>query len=584
MQVYKFGTIFLNTQSRQVIKNGKPVVLTPKTFDVLQFMVENHGKIVSKDELMSRVWNGNVVEESNLAVHISKLRNLLAASKADPLIETVPGIGYRFVAIVYFAEPHEWQKNSDNSTANFQPAPDFTDSIAVLPLENEDNDEEIEYLADGLTESLINSLASIPNLKVIARNSVFRYKNKVVDTFEIGKKLGVSKILTGRIKIIRNNLKISVELINAADDTHLWGFHFNQPFSDIIKIQEEITVKVSSKLQTEISRLVNNFVSSPVTANTESFRLYLKGKYFLTKPTKDSVYQAIECFKESVVLDPLNIYSYVEIIDSFRILYVYDYLSYDEVLKAIKPHLTVISQFNQSVAEVQVVRGAILETLEWKFEEAEKHYLQALALNPNYLTAHYRYANLLTDLGKFPEALEEINKIIAIDPLSTSSYRRLGRMFYKMGRYTNAIKYVKESLELEPEDYMALVLLGGVYIELENYHKALDALLKSLKIQYNPETLSMIGYIYVKLGKTTEAREIIDQLEDQSKNERYISIKLARIYLALGDKEKTFELLEKAFLEHDCDLTSIKRDPRMKAVYNEPQFKNLTARIGLEED
>ena len=282
MQIFKFGNIYLNTQSRQVLKNGKTIVLTPKTFDVLLFLVENHSKIISKDELLNKVWNGQIVEESNLAVQISKLRNLLASGKNEPLIETVPGCGYRFIALVRKADIKDWENNyrSKAPHTNLNPKPSFSDSIAVLPFHNEDGDEEIEYLADGLTESLINNLANIPKLKVTARNSVFKFKDTDISPGEIGERLNVSKILAGRIKLIRNNIFISVELINAEDSSHLWGFQFNQLFSDIIKIQEEITEKVFSKLQAEIKKAINNQTKNLTTINNESYRLFLKGKYF----------------------------------------------------------------------------------------------------------------------------------------------------------------------------------------------------------------------------------------------------------------------------------------------------------------
>lgn len=583
MQIFKFGNIYLNTQSRQVLKNGKPVVLTPKTFDVLLYLVENHGRIVSKDELLNKVWNGHVVEESNLAVQISKLRNLLASGKTEPLIETIPGSGYRFVAIVRKADIKDWEKHSNpnNFQNNLKPKQKFSDSIAVLPLNNEDGDEEIEYLADGLTESLINNLANIPKLKVTARNSVFKYKNTNIGTQEIGERLGVSKILTGRIKVIRDNIFISVELINPEDNSHLWGVQLNQPFSNIIKIQEEITEKVCSKLQAEIKKAINNHAKNPTTFNNESYRLFLKGKYFVNKATKESFYKAIDCFEQSVAVDPLNSNSYVALIETFRTLYVYDYISFEEVKNKIEPYLSIISKLNQTTAEVQTVQGAVKETFEWKFEEAENHYRRAIELNPNYLIAHYRYLNLLTDMGKHSAALEEIQKIIAIDPLSTNSYRQFGRIFFKMGQHKNALNYLYEALELEPDDYISLAILGGIFTDLEKYDEALEALSKSLKIQYNVETLLLIGHIYAHLGKAGKVREIIKEAESLITGGGYISFKLATIYLVMGEKEKAYQFLEKSIEEHDYDLTGIRCDPRLKTIYHEERFKQLISKIGF---
>lgn len=584
MQVYKFGTIYLNTHSRQVLKNGRPVILTPKTFDVLQFLVENSGKIVTKEELLNKVWKGHFVEESNLAVHISKLRNLLTSGKTDPLIETVPGSGYRFVAIVQKAEPEEWEntaKPEKNSSNNNVSEHIFSDSIAVLPLQNEIADEENDYLADGMTESIINSLAYIPNLRIIARNSVFKYKNKDVDIKEVGEKLGVSKILTGRIRLIRDNLLISVELTNATDNSQICGFQYNQPFSDIIKIQHEIIAAIAEKLSTQVNQLINSPVRNQVTENTESYRLYLKGRYFFSRQTEQFIYKAIDCFEKSVSFDPLNVYSYVGIVDCYRFLYISDRLLYDKALNLIKPLLSIISELDQSNAEVQTIFGMAKEFLEWKFEEAENHYKKAISLNPNYLDARIRYSILLVDLGRFTEALEQINKIISLDPISKINHVRIARVFYRMEQYKNSINYLEESLDLEPSDYVSFLFLAAVYAELGQYALSLDYIKKSLEIEFNLDSYTLFGYVYGLCGKKDEAEKIIEELKSKFQKTHHISHKLAVIYSGLGEKKKACDYLEQAFQEHNYDIVALKSDPRLKSLSDEPKFKEIAAKVGL---
>lgn len=242
MKVFKFGNCYLNSTERRVLKNGKYLELTPKTFDVLAILVENCGEIVSKDEILGKVWSGSFVEEGNLAVHVSKLRRLLDETKNEHFIEMVSGSGYRFVSEVNLVNFEEWRKNLPNgnhqNTAKFEQSRDvFTfDSVAVLPLDNESDNAEIDYLADGLTESFINSLSHISGLKVIARNTVFRYKNKDADAKEVGETLGVATVLTGRIRLIKERLMFSVELTKTTDGTQLWGKQFNHPSSEIIEV------------------------------------------------------------------------------------------------------------------------------------------------------------------------------------------------------------------------------------------------------------------------------------------------------------------------------------------------------------
>jgi TolB-like protein/Flp pilus assembly protein TadD len=587
MPIYKFRDCCLNVAERRVLKNNKYLELTPKTFDVLQLLVEKCSEIVTKDEILERVWNGSFVEEGNLPVHISKLRRLLDETKNEPFIETIQGSGYRFIAPVQTVNEDEWTKHLPDRTYSSPAKTEKRfafDSIAVLPLENESNNPEIDYLADGLTESLINSLSHVSNLKVIARNTVFRYKNKPADAKEVGETLGVAAVLTGRIKLIKDHLLISVELTKVADDTQLWGTRFNQPFANIIKIQEEITFAVTEKLRAEITHAAGKSSNNPISQDSESYRLYLKGKYFLDKRTEDDIYKAIEYFQKSISYDPTNVFSYVETVECYLLLYIFDYISYTDTLAKIKPLLTVISKLNQSIDVVQTMYGGIKIYLEWKFEESKEYLQYALTLNPNCLIARLRYSHLLMVMGRFSEALNELYKLMVIDPLSLVNYKCIGRLFYKMGRFENAVTYLKEALELEANDFEALALLGGAMAELGNYNEALALFQKSLNIHYNVDTLSMFGYVYALSGKKEMTSQIIKQLESESKSNYPHAIKLARIYAALEERETAYRYLEQAFAQHEVDLNSLKSDPRWTTICPESRFKELVKRVGLSVD
>lgn len=582
MHVYKFRNCYLNIIERRVIKDGKYLELTPKTFDVLQLLVEERGEIVTKDKILDKVWKGSFVEEGNLPVHISKLRRLLDETKTEPFVETVQGRGYRFISPVQLVSEDVWQHLLDESPLHKDKTTGvFTfDSIAVLPFQNESNDLEIDYLADGLTESFINNLSHISNLKVMARNTVFRYKNKEVDAKEVGETLGVAAVLMGRIKVIKDNLMISVELIKVEDGTQLWGTHFNQPFSNIIDVQEKITFAVSEKLRLKINHARSPF-TKPFTQDSESYRLYLKGKYFLEKRSASDIHKAIELFQKSISYDPMNVLSYAEIVECYLLLHIFDHISRTDTLTKINPLLSVISELNQASETVQVMYGGIKMFLEWEFEEAVKHLRYALNINPNSVVAHYRYSHWLMLTGNFSETLKVLHQIMLIDPLSLLNYKRIGRLFYKMGRYENAIMYIKEALELEPMDYEALILLGVTLTEQGNYNEALITFQKSLDIHYNADTLSMIGYVYACEDKNEMAYQIIEQLESESKDNCKHAIKLARIYFALKDKEKAYNYLEQAFNQHELDLVTLNSDPRWKTISHEPRFKDLLRRVGL---
>lgn len=582
MKIYKFRNCYLNTLERRVVRNGVFLDMTPRTFDVLMMLVERPGEIVTKDEILGTVWNGSFVEEGNLPVHISKLRRLLDESRTERFIETAQGSGYRFVSPVHETSKDEWLSLFAGN--GHRPGPETPrhltlDSIAVLPFINESNNSEIDYLADGLTESLINSLSQISQLRVIARNTVFRYKDKDADPQAVGQTLGVSAVLTGRIRAIKENLIIGVELVRASDGTQLWGDKFDKPLSEILGFQTEIISAVSNTLIPKESYVANGSENLFISEDQESYRLYLKGKHFQVKRTGTELYKAIECFQKSVSYDQKNIYSYVEIVECYFLLYTFDYISRAHVLAAIKPLLAVIPP-NQPIDLVQTMYGGIKMYLDWEFAEAQRYLQHALEINPNCLLARYRYSESLMISGRLAEALEELHKILAIDPFSLLTYKRIGRMFWKAGQFENAIIYLRDALELAPRDYEALLLLGTVLTEVSDYDQGLSVLQDSLAAQENVETLAMVGYAYARAGRKSEARKIIKQIQ-LSSNGAVHSINLARIYVALGEKEIAYDLLEEAYDEHEIDLVGLPYDSRLGPISGESRFRTLMSKVGV---
>lgn len=583
MKIYRFRNFYLNPTERRVIKNGQFLELTTKTFDVLQLLIENGNEIVTKDEILGKVWNGSFVEEGNLPVHISKLRRLLDEAKNQQFIETVQGSGYRFVAPVCEVSQLEWEKNLSevDSTPREDAASEWKfDSIAVLPLHNENGDDEIEYLADGLTESFINSLSRLPNLKVIARNTVFRYKNKTADAREVGETLGVATTLTGRIRVIKDRLIIGIELTKTDDGSQLWGTIFNRLFTDIFDIQESIISEVLENLKSEINYSLKNQIKNSITEHPESFRLYLKGKYLLNKRTANSLYKAIECFQKSVSFDPINVYSYVEVVEAYGQLYASGFISYSIFLTKIKPFLHSITELREAIDVVQIMYGRIAY-FACRFQETEKFLLNALSLNPNSLTANHRYAGLLIAIHRFSDALKVLNRLLQLAPLSVESYIHVARGFYRMEHFETAKIYLIDALDLEPNNYEALAILGAVLVELGNFDEALRIFQKSLQICYSIEITSMIGYLNALQNKQNATYEIIEQIKTEFSDNHEFSSNLARIYFALGESNIAYKLLTEAIEKNEADIFAIATDPRLRSIRNELRFKELLLRIGF---
>lgn len=582
MPIFRFRDCFLNTTERRAVRNGKNLKLTPKAFDLLELLIEKRGSIVSKDEILGKIWNGSFVEEGNLPVHISVLRRLLEESEDRTFIETAQGIGYRFVAPVHLVKEDEWEDRisarSDSDEKNYEGL--LFGSIAVLPLHNEDHEHEIDYLADGLTESFINSLSHISGLQVLARSTVFRYKNKKVDPRKVGEILGVQAVLSGRLRIVKDSMMISVELTNVSAGSQIWGTRFHEPFTEIIEIQEKIAHGVSQKLISEISQVTRNSVKQFQTNDTEAYRLYLKGKFFLEKRTIPDVLKAIEYFQQSISRDPSNPYPYIEACEAYLLLNIFDQISFHEMLARLEPFLSVLAEGNQSIDVLHAMHGLRL-VLSWKFELAEEHLEKAIAINPNCLAAHYRYVDNLTLTGRTREALHAMKYIPQLDPLSSLTHKRMGKMLWKLRRYESSIWHLTEALEMEPGNPQTTLMLGFTLAEVGKYDEAISILRESVDSGASLEALAMIAYTQARAGRNEDAYLTLERVFDQDRDgSNYLK---AIIYGTLGESERAFDCLYTGLERHEIDLGALKADPRMDSLRNDERFSELIRKIGFPE-
>ncbi|PYS99592.1 MAG: hypothetical protein DMF63_10930 [Acidobacteria bacterium] len=577
MHVYKFRDCLLNTLERSVIRDNDHLELTTKTFDVLQFLIENAGKVVTKDDILGKVWNGSFVEESNLPVHISKLRRSLGEAKDRKFIETVQGVGYRFVSPLESLSETEWKAAAATSRPP-QPTDGVnSQSIAVLPFENESGDPNINYLVDGLTESLINGLSHTPGLRVIARNTVFRYRSSNIELPELGASLSVGKLLFGRLRLTGESVQISVELIDAVDSRQIWGELYDVPFSKIVEVERWILEEVQKSLVTTI--IDPSFLSVQPTANAESYKYYLMGKYVFQKRLVSEVCKAIDYFQKSISYCPTNVHSYVAVVDAFVYLFMLDQASYSDTLTNIAPLLEILSKLKQSIDVVQFMHARLALRLNWNLEIAESRVKEALRLNPNLIEAQCFYGHVLVSLGRKADVELQARKILLLDPVSPSSLRYVGRMFYLIERYDAAVACFNDALELEPEDFESLVMLGAVYTELGEYDYALHLIKKSYACQKHIETLAMMGYIEAMAGNRQEAMDVLASISCDMKTPYGHPMNLARIHLALDEKETTYQLLEQAFEQHSVEMYTLSHDPRWRSIKTEKRFRDLICRV-----
>lgn len=545
-EIYKFGRYYLNPAERRLAHDGRFIDIKPRTFEVLCYLVANSGQTVTKDEILDVVWEGHFVEESNLAVHISRIRKMFEKTGAEGYIHTLSGSGYQFVESVETVENEEWKEAVSGATPLVDPygLDEDCESIAVMPLFNENGDTEIDYLADGMTEALINNLSCRPDLRVLARNTVFRFKNEEIDVKEVGKRLNVSSVLTGRIRISDDDISLSVELCKSEDGTQLWGAKFDKNFSEIFEMQDSITNSICENLNAEIDRASRRLSSQQQTKNTESYRLYLKGKYFVNQGGLSALTRALSLFEESTRSDPLNASAYVEIANCYLWMFFYEEFNREEAIRHTERMLS-HAQLIRELPEYHLLRGCISMYLDWDIANAERSLSTAINLNPNFARARYYYANLLSNQKRFKEALEQLSIIMQLDPISVVNNKNAAKIFYKMERFENAISCLDEVLDLDPNNYEALLIRGAAKTELQQYQDAIEDLQSALSLHEHPEAISMIGYCLGLMGNVEGACAAREKLRIMSKSQNVPANYFGILELGLGHFGKAIALLRK---------------------------------------
>lgn len=589
--VYEFGTFHLNPPERLLLRGTTPVPLTPKVFDTLVVLVLNSGHVVSKDDLMREIWPDTNVEEANLTQNVFTLRKVLDPHhQGSSYIETVPKRGYRFIANVRkvldesgkVAREHNepWPvtevKASDDSQA--------IHSLAVMPFANPSADPNAEYLSDGITESIISNLSQLPELRVMARSAVFRYKGREVDSQEVGQELGVRAVLTGRVIHLGNRLVIRIELIDVTEERQIWGEQYDREPLDIIAVQEEISREISEKLRLKLTGRQKKLLTKRYTENTEAYHADLKGRYYWNKRTEEGFKRGIEYFERAIKEDSNYALAYTGLADCYNLLNSYGVLPPKESAPLIKAAAEQALKIDDMLAEAHASLGHVKMMHDWDWQGAEREFRRAVELDHNYATAHHWYALYLRARGQFTESLEEIRQAQKLDPLSLIINTVLGAHFYYARQYDKAIEQCRATLELDPNFHVAYGVIGEAYTQKGMYREAIAELKKVISLSSGLEGLAMLGYTYAVAGQRNDARKVLNRLMDLSKR-RYIEpASIAIIYTGLAEREQAFTWLERAYQDRNELLLMLKVDPRLDALHSDTRFAQLLERIGLNDE
>jgi serine/threonine-protein kinase len=459
------------------------------------------------------------------------------------------------------------------------------DSLAILPFANDSGDAEMEYLSDGLSESLINNLSQLPRLKVIARSSAFRYKGKEVNPEEAADALGVKSILTGRVLRHGENLQISVELMDVRDKTQVWGAQYNRSGTDLMVVQQEIAREISRNLRLKLSPAEQSRVGNMHTANAEAYELYLKGRFYWNKRTGESLKKSVDCFNQAIEKDPSYALAYVGLADAYIVIPFFSAgLAQDSYPKA-KAAAKRALEIDDTLAEAHTAMAAVLMDYDWNLPESNREFERAIELNPNYANAHHWYAREnLTIMGQFDRALAEMRRAQELDPLSLIINANYGKAYFNARRYDEAIQQLKKTIELDQSFFVAHHYLGSAYAMKGDFSEALSEYQKAQQLNDDPHVAALLGRLYAVWGKRDEALRTLSQLKSVAQHRYVADYSVALVYAGLGEKDRAFELLEKSYREHTVDMLTLHYDPLIDNLRSDPRFADLLRRVGFQHD
>jgi TolB-like protein/tetratricopeptide (TPR) repeat protein len=456
-------------------------------------------------------------------------------------------------------------------------------SIAVLPFIDMSPAKDQEYFSDGMSEELLNLLAKIPGLKVISRTSSFSFKGKNQDVRKIGKDLNVANILEGSIRKSGKVIRITAQLIEVRNGTHLWSETYDREMQDVFVIQDEISKMIVDILKIKLSGNHADQLEGSFTENPEAHEDYLKGRYYWNMRTEEGIKKAIGYFEDAISKDSNYAAAYSGLADTYLTMYDYELMSIDESTAKAKDAGQRALKINKKLAEAHNSLAHI-NLHEWKWDSAENGFRHAIELNQSYVLAHHWYALCLTALGKANEAVDEMEKARELDPLSTRINADLGMAYLAAGRYDDAIGQEQKTMELNPKAAGAFWIRGMAYQQKKMFAQAIKDYRNALDIYpLDPNYLAALGHAYASNGNTTEARKVLDTLFVENKKGHVSPFFFALVYAGLNDKQKALEWLENAYKEKSGSVRYLKMEPRLQNLRNEPQYIALMKKIGLEK-
>ena len=461
--------------------------------------------------------------------------------------------------------------------------------LAVLPFENLTGDAGQDYFSDGLTEEMITRLGSLDprHLGVIARTSVMHYKNSQEQLGQIGRELGVRYVLEGSFRKETGKVRITAQLIQVNDQTHLWARQYDRELDDLLSLQSEIAREVSDEIQVALGdhKLIQPLPHQPFSSPQTylAYDLYLKGQYFLNKRTVEGFHRAIDYFQQATAKDPNYARAYAGLADSYALLGGYSMVPQAEFMAKARAAALRALAIDENLPEAHTALALVVQNYDWDWQSSEKEFRWAIELNPNYATAHHWYAEHLAWLGRFDEALLESERARQLDPLSLIIATDNGAILLYSRQYDRAIEQFRAVRELDP-NFPRAGMIVQAYAQKGMFTEILAGMEKSRRISCDgPWVCSELAYVYGRMGQRAQARQALAKLEQFYRRQPLDPAAFVGPYIALGNKDQAFAYLEKAYAQHSNAMTTLKVDPLYDPLRDDPRYQNLLRRVGLAQ-
>jgi adenylate cyclase len=561
---YEFGPYRLDTVGRSLECRGEVIALPPKAVEVLAELVKRPGEVVGKKELLETVWPEAFVEEANLNQMVFVLRRAIESTNGSEYITTVPRRGYRFSGTVRRVE-----------------IPCRIDSIAVLPLANLSGDPSQEYFADGITEALITELAKVGSLRVVSRTSVMRYKGRAEPIAQIARALRVRGLLEGSVVKSGDRFRITVQLIHAASDQHLWTEVYDGAMADVLEVQGKVARDVAAGIRAQLSRGEKARLTISRKVSPEAYSLYLKGRYFARILTEEGQRKAILHFQKSIQCDRDYAPAYAGLAECLIELAYFFGMNPKKAFAEAKPAALKAVALDEEFAEGHAALGLLRLLDDWDWEVADAETGRAIELAPGNPYVYWKRGVFLRYAGRCDESIPVHLHAESLDPFSIVAITEVGYALYYARRFGEASKQIQKAIELEPAWDQLYFVLGLTLLQQKRFEEAISALRTA--VQKEPGNVFSVAALIYGLGHAGRKKEAERHLDQLMKKYEYVPCWfLAMAWVGLNDKERALEALEQAFRDHEPCMVSLKVDAIFDPLRKEERFKGMVRGVGLE--